>query len=85
MGEKITKNCRFIGTNDAFKNLQGQSDEDFILTNIADSVHEFIFQNQKYLFDIKGSIFTKENTIILTGFLSDDTQQVGKIAIELFN
>jgi hypothetical protein len=85
MGEKITKNCRVIGTNDAFKNLQGQSDEDFILTNVADSVHEFVFQEQKYLFDIKGSIFTKENTIILTGFLSDDTQQVGKIAIELFN
>ncbi|MEN9513241.1 MAG: hypothetical protein RJB16_1001 [Bacteroidota bacterium] len=85
MGEKITKNCKVIGTNDAFKNLQSQSDENFTLVNLADSVHEFIFQDQKYLFDIKGVIFTKENTIILTGFLSDDTQQVGKIAIELFN
>jgi hypothetical protein len=82
---KVTENCRIIGTNDAFKDLQGQEDKEFVLVNIADSVHEFIFRDQKYLFDIKGTIFTKENTIILTGFLSDDTQQVGKIAIELFN
>jgi hypothetical protein len=82
---KITKNCKFIGTNDAFKDLQGQEDEEFILINIADSVHNFTFKGVDYLFDIKGSIFTREDTIILTGFLSDNTKQVGKIAVELFN
>lgn len=82
---KITKYCKVIGTNDAFKALQSEQDEEFNLINIADSVHNFTFKGVDYLFDIKGSIFTKENTIILTGFLSDNTKQVGKIAIELFN
>lgn len=82
---KVTKNCRVIGANDAFKDLKGQEDEEFILINISDSVHNFTFKGVDYLFDIKGSIFTRENTILLTGFLSDDTKQVGKIAIELFN
>lgn len=82
---KITQYCKVIGTNDAFKNLHGEKDEEFSLINISDSVHNFTFNGVDYLFDIKGSIFTKENTIILTGFLSDDTKQVGKIAIELFN
>lgn len=82
---KVTENCRIIGTNDAFKDLQGQEDKEFVLINISDSVHGFTFKGVNYLFDIKGSIFSKEDTIILTGFLSDDTKQVGKIAIELFN
>lgn len=85
MGEKIVKNCKVIGSNDAFKDLHGKLDEEFELINIADSVHNFTFLCQEYLFDIKSSIFTKENTIILTGFLSDKTKQVGKIAVELFN
>lgn len=82
---KITKYCKVIGTNDAFKELQGAEDEEFVLINISDSVHSLTFKGMDYLFDIKGSIFTRENTILLTGFLSDDTKQVGKIAIELFN
>ena len=40
---KITKYCKFIGTNDAFNDLQGQEDEEFILINISDSVHNFTF------------------------------------------
>jgi hypothetical protein len=82
---KITKSCKVIGVNDAFKDLQGEQDDEFILINISDSVHNLTFKGKEYLFDIKGCIFTKKETILLTGFLSDNTNQVGKIAFELFN
>lgn len=73
---------KVVGTNKTTEYLMGKKSEmGFVRKGPRTIVRELFFDNKKYLFDEKSVDFLVDR-VLIHGFLSDDKENVGKIALE---
>lgn len=78
------KNLKFkvIGTNSVTKHLESSvfEFEEFVFTQ-RNQILKSTFENQDYLFDVK-SIAICDKGILVSGFISDENKNVGRISFK---
>jgi hypothetical protein len=74
---------KIIGTNATTLHLQDKTFDDCSLINDG-KIHNLFLNKDKYLFDIKETVFLKDHLMIF-GMISDDAKFVGNIGLEFFN
>lgn len=73
---------KVVGTNKTTEHLMGKKSEmGFVRKGPRTIIRELFFDDKKYLFDEKSVDFLVDR-VLIHGFLSDDKQDVGKIALE---
>ena len=73
---------KVVGANKTTEHLMGKKSEmGFVRKNSRTVIRELFFDNKKYLFDEKSVDFLVDR-VLIHGFLSDDKENVGKIALE---
>ena len=78
------KNLKFkvIGTNSTTKHLEDSifEFEEFVFTQ-RNQILSTIFEGSQYLFDIK-SVAMCDKGVLISGFISDETNKVGRISFK---
>ena len=76
---RMNAKFKVVGTNKTTEYLMGQKAS--LTESYANSVKELSFDGKKYLFDEKSVDFLSDS-VLIHGFLSDNQQNVGRIALE---
>lgn len=76
---RMNAQFKVVGTNTTTEYLMGQKAS--LTESYANSVKELSFNGKKYLFDEKSVDFLSDR-VLIHGFLSDNEQNVGRIALE---
>lgn len=73
---------KVVGANKTTEHLMGKKSEmGFVRKGQRTIIRELFFDNKKYLFDEKSVDFLADR-VLIHGYLSDDKENVGKIALE---